>query len=238
MRFVIVAPQVIVAAGCAGLAVFYFENAFAFGDAGVEPPVEWRIVFGAVMGVIVVTGFGLGFAYGRFPWLVPLMIPPMTRAFMLRPFQQDLYSLALLLGVYADVLFLVGAAAQLDSAQLRVKFGAPLDREIFHVPPGFDLVVDYGVGHQVCTLQVPAVMPTDAKVQNTDEMRQKMHGFLAELVPDSMRGKEMGRGQGISGPFNTVSTVMYEQVTITEVASSNTITVQFKNTACQQPAAH
>ena len=70
--FVLVAPQVIVAAGCAGLAVFYFQNAFAFGDAGVEPPVEWQIVFGAVMGVIVVTGFGLGFAYGRFnfSWLL------------------------------------------------------------------------------------------------------------------------------------------------------------------------
>jgi hypothetical protein len=54
------------------------------------------------------------------------------------------------------------ASAQLDSAQLRVKFGAPLDRETFHIPAGFDLVVDYGVGHQVCKLQVPALMPTGA----------------------------------------------------------------------------
>ena len=116
------------------------------------------------------------------------------------------------------------ASAQLDSAQLRVKFGAPLSREIFRVPPGFDLVVDYGVGHQVCKLQVPALMPTDAKVQNTDEIRQRMYAFLAELVPDSMRGKETGRSQIIHGPFYTVSTVMYEQVTITEPAGSNTIT--------------
>jgi hypothetical protein len=135
------------------------------------------------------------------------------------------------------------ASAQLDSAQLRVKFGAPLDRETFHIPPGFDLVVDYGVGHQVCKLQVPALMPTDANtVQNTDEMRQKMYAFLAELVPNTMRGKEIGRGQGTSGPFYTVSTVIDEQVTITEVASSNassnTITVQFKSPACQQPTAH
>ena len=42
------------------------------------------------------------------------------------------------------------ASAQLDSAQLRVKVGAALDRETFHIPPGFDLVVDYEVGHQVC----------------------------------------------------------------------------------------
>ena len=157
-------------------------------------------------------------------------------------------------------------SAQLDSAQLRVKFGAPfvelrgsLSREIFRVPPGFDLVVDLtAFGHQVCKLQVPALMPTgaspvtnygnypynnrDAKVQNTDEMRQKMHAFLAELVPNTMRGKEIGRGQGTSGAFYTVSSVIYEQVTITEVASGNTssnaITVQFKKAACQQQAAH
>ena len=112
MRFVkVLLPQVIVAAGCAGLAVFYFENAFAFGDAGVESPVEWKIVVGAIMGIIVVTGFGLGFAYGRFPWLVPLFIPPMIRALMLRPSQRDLYWLALILGVYANVPFLVGAVS-------------------------------------------------------------------------------------------------------------------------------
>ena len=55
--------------------------------------------------------FGLGFGYSRFPCLVPLIIPPIIRAFMLRPFQRDLYSLAQLLGVYADLLFLVGAAS-------------------------------------------------------------------------------------------------------------------------------
>jgi hypothetical protein len=174
------------------------------------------------------------------------------------------------------------ASAQLDSAQLRVKFGAPSAlqiqrgkrREIFRVPPGFDLVVDYGAGNRVCKLQVPALMPTDAKVQNADDINQKMHAFLAELVPDSMRGKEtgrsggrfladlvpdsmrgkeLGRGQGASGPFYTVSSVTYEQVTITEaraslatnygnypygniVSGSNAITVQFKNVACQQTA--
>jgi hypothetical protein len=60
----------------------------------------------------------------------------------------------------------VPTSAQLDSAQLRVKFGAPLDREIFHVPQGFDLVVDYGVRRQVCTLHVPAVMPTDSQMDS------------------------------------------------------------------------
>lgn len=36
------------------------------------------------------------------------------------------------------------ASAQLNSGQLRAKFGAPLSREIFRVSPGFDLVADYG----------------------------------------------------------------------------------------------
>ncbi len=46
------------------------------------------------------------------------------------------------------------ASAQFDSAQVRVKFGSPLNREIFGIPPGFDLVVDYGGGNRVCKLQV------------------------------------------------------------------------------------
>ena len=88
--------------------------------------------------------------------------------------------------------FALPAAAQLDSSQLRAKFGAPLDREISHVSPGFDLVVDHGADHQVCTLQVPAVMPTDSQVRNGAEMKQEMYAFLADLVPDSMRGKQGG----------------------------------------------
>ena len=101
--------------------------------------------------------------------------------------------------------FALPAAAQLDSAQLRVKFGAPLDREIFRIPPGFDLVVDYGAGHQVCTIEVPAVMPTDGQIRNGAEMKQRMYAFLADLVPDSMRGTENGTGRDSFGsdfPFD------------------------------------
>ena len=141
--------------------------------------------------------------------------------------------------------FALPAAAQLDSAQLRVKFGAPLNREVFHVPPGFDLVVDYEAGHQVCALQVPAMMPTDTQVRNAADMQQKMYAFLAELVPDSMRGKEKGRGMLALGAIS-LSTVEYERVTISEAeyanqhfdSSYNEITVRFKNPACQPPAAH
>jgi len=59
-RLKLVLPQVIVAALCGGLAPFYFGVGFAFGDAGREPPVEWKIVFDAIIGVILLLGFGLG----------------------------------------------------------------------------------------------------------------------------------------------------------------------------------
>jgi hypothetical protein len=128
------------------------------------------------------------------------------------------------------------ASAQLNTAQLRAKFGAPLSREIFRVPPGFDLVVDYRAGYQVCKLQVPALMPTDAKVQNTDDMKQKMQAFLADLVPDSMRGKALRRMLSQSGAFSGVGSDEYEHVTVVETysGSNDTITVTFKDASCQQ----
>jgi hypothetical protein len=140
--------------------------------------------------------------------------------------------------------FALPAAAQLDSAQLRGRFGAPLNREIFRVPPGFDLVVDYAADHQVCTLQVPAVMPTNSQVQVGAEMKQKMYAFLADLVPDAMRGKESRRSVLVSGAFSR-SFVEYEHVTISEAEYANqpfdsiyhTITVRFHNAGCQQLSA-
>jgi hypothetical protein len=52
--------------------------------------------------------------------------------------------------------FILPATAQLDSAAMRMKYGTPLNRETFHMPAGFDLVVDYGASNQVCKLYVPA----------------------------------------------------------------------------------
>ena len=51
------------------------------------------------------------------------------------------------------------------------------------MPAGFLLVVDYGANHQVCKMQVPALMPTDEKISNTDVMKQRMYAFFSELVP-------------------------------------------------------
>ena len=116
------------------------------------------------------------------------------------------------------------------------KFGAPLSREIFRVPPGFDLVVDYGASSQVCRLQNPALMPADAaKVQNTDDMKRKMQAFLADLVPDSMRGKSLRRMFSQSGAFSGVSSDEYEHVTVVETHSgtNDTISVTFQDARCQ-----
>ena len=102
-------PQVIVAALCATFALFYFLFAFGFGDAGIQPPFQWRVIFAAIIGVIAITGLGFVTVLHRFPWLVPILAPVMIRLFMLRPSQLDLYGLALWLGAFTDLVFLVGA---------------------------------------------------------------------------------------------------------------------------------
>jgi hypothetical protein len=126
----------------------------------------------------------------------------------------------------------------LDSAALHAKYGTPLDRETFHMPAGFDLVVDYGKNGQVCRLQVPALMPTTEQVSNIDVMNRRMYDFLLDLVPDSMRGKEIRRMSSSTGAIS-VQTIEYEHVTISQVNTGqpfghdNVITVAFKNQDCQ-----
>jgi len=81
----------------------------------------------------------------------------------------------------ASLLFVMPALAQLDSAALRAKFGPPMNREIFHLRPGFDLVVDYGANRQVCEMSMPP-----------STTREETERFLDELVPASLRGKSSG----------------------------------------------
>jgi hypothetical protein len=129
----------------------------------------------------------------------------------------------------------------LDSATLHTKYGAPLDRETFHMPAGFDLVVDYGQNGQVCRLQVPALMPTSEQVLNSDVMNRRMYDFLSELVPDSMRGKEIRKMSSSTG-VPSIQTIEYEHVTISQVnagqlfSRDNVITVTFNNQDCQAVA--
>jgi hypothetical protein len=131
------------------------------------------------------------------------------------------------------------AVAQLDSSALRSKYGPPLNRETFHMPAGFDLIVDYDAGNQVCKMKVPALMPTNERISNATEMKKRMYEFLGDLVPDAMRGNELRRGAFMSGLVSIVS-IDYEHVTIGEMqyadqpfSRDNTITVTFKN--CETP---
>jgi hypothetical protein len=53
------------------------------------------------------------------------------------------------------------------------EFGMRLNREIFRMPEGFDVVVDHGANSQVCKLQVPALMATTESVDNATVMKQR-----------------------------------------------------------------
>jgi len=130
--------------------------------------------------------------------------------------------------------------AQFDSSALHAKLGQPLNRETFHMPVGFDLIVDYGMSTRVCKLEVPALMPRDPeKVSNTTELKQRMYDFLVDLIPASERGKEVGRFAEIHGMIS-LKTIEYENITISEIqyanepeSRNNTITIRFKNVGCQ-----
>src|SRR5260370_26438733 len=134
--------------------------------------------------------------------------------------------------------FVIPARAKLDRSAVRAKYGVPLNRETFHMPAGFDLIVDYGAANQVCKLEVPALMPKNEKVSNADEMKRRMYDFLADLVPAAMRGKELGRMMEMHGMIS-ISSVEYERVTIHELQyadqpfGNNTITLTFKDCETQ-----
>lgn len=98
--------------------------------------------------------------------------------------------------VIGCLLLAMPALAQLDSAALRAKFGEPLPRETFHVPPGFDLAVDYNAYNEVCQLEVPAEMPPAPDVTGPSNPTQEMQNFLANLAPESVRAEKLSGGQG------------------------------------------
>jgi hypothetical protein len=121
------------------------------------------------------------------------------------------------------LLLALPALAQLDSAALHAKFGAPLNRETFRMPQGFDLTVDYGAGNQVCKLAVPAGF----------NGREQMRSFITDLVPASIRGKELRRMMEQFG-IVSVSITEYENVTIAESdQAQGDITVTFNSPSCR-----
>jgi hypothetical protein len=141
----------------------------------------------------------------------------------------------------AVLVFALPAFAQLDSASFRAQFGTPLSRETFHSPLGFDIVVDYGGANQICRIQVPALMPTKETVSNADDMNHRMYDFLAKLIPEPVRGKELIQFAEIHGIVSVHSTE-YEHITVSELKTFDDpfrerhITVTFKDSNCTAPA--
>ncbi len=91
-------------------------------------------------------------------------------------------------------IFLVAplAFAQIDTAHLRSKYGAPLARETFTVRPGIEMVVDYGPAKQVCRIQLPSGRQIVGDVPPGATTRQQIDEVLNEVFPASLRGKELG----------------------------------------------
>ena len=104
---------------------------------------------------------------------------------------------------------------------LRAKYGPPLPRETFVVRPDFEMVVDYAANGHVCRIQVPPA--PGAK------------DFLLELVPLTMRGKELETIMESTGG-HSATTIRYENVAIREMVRGQPggIMVMFRNEECRK----
>jgi hypothetical protein len=134
------------------------------------------------------------------------------------------------------VLLLAATSAfgQIDASSLRSKYGQPLDRETFTVRPGIEMVVDYGSGRQVCQIQLPSGEHMVGSVPAGVVTKEQVDEVLNEVVPLSVRGKEINRGLIYTGA-PMFSFADYEHVSIGELKVNGTgkgITVTFKDPAC------
>jgi hypothetical protein len=134
------------------------------------------------------------------------------------------------------LIFCLGFASalfgQIDSYQLRTKYGPPLDRETFTIAPGFQIIVDYGPDRQACRLELPLN-------QSGVSSRTQVDDVLLELVPTSMRGKQLN--SLIMGGLNSIKLTMYEHVVISEsgnandIVQPNRVSVSFNREVCRTP---
>jgi hypothetical protein len=146
-------------------------------------------------------------------------------------------SLSLLAGFFG---FALSAFAQIDGAafasDLRAKYGPPLARETFVVRTEVEMVVDYADNGHVCRLQLPPVAPGPEPGVITT---QAIDDILAELLPATIRGKELHRALFAMGSASG-SVVEYENVTIHKMFHGERptgVTVTFKNEDCHKQIA-
>lgn len=92
---------------------------------------------------------------------------------------------------------------------LRAKYGPPNGHK-FTISPGFEIAVEYERDGQVRRIEFPGTAP-DATGARTP---QRVDEVLLELVPMSMRGKEIGSGQKRTPHYTKYK--LYEHVWIIE----------------------
>jgi hypothetical protein len=127
------------------------------------------------------------------------------------------------------IVFTASLFGQIDSNQLRAKYGPPLARETFTMSPDFQVIVDYSADQQVCRLELPASVPSITG--------QRVDDILLELVPMSMRGKNLGTMFVFMGR-PSIKITEYEHVAISEPQDPDhpgqrtAVNVIFKRDAC------
>jgi len=124
--------------------------------------------------------------------------------------------------VFMGVGFALSASAQIDEPGLRSKYGAPDSNGIFTIPPAIAMKVDFGTTGQVCKLELSSGLPS------------KQDDALTDLVPMSMRGKELGKMVAVAGRLSLLTTE-YERVIILEYQNGGERTglaVTFETEGC------
>ena len=136
------------------------------------------------------------------------------------------------------------AFGQIDATTLRAKYGDPINygkrvnSETFKVRNNITMVVNYGPSGQACRIEVhPAGQPTVRQAPPNIGTKQQLDEVLQEVVPPSMRGKEIRSGVIQMGAVSFLL-IEYEHVTITELLQNETptsVTVAFKEEGCLRP---
>ena len=117
----------------------------------------------------------------------------------------------------------------MHGSTLREKYGAPQTKQVFMVRPGIEMLVTFGPNETVCKVEIPFGAAT----------KEELDAIAEEVVPLSMRGKELHRSFHRFGALGTSLTV-YEMVTITQQSVSDgspekyRMTMTFNDECCAE----
>jgi hypothetical protein len=145
-------------------------------------------------------------------------------------------------GIAVCLVLVSSAFGQLDATTLRakygepIKYGAPVNSEAFKARNNLKMVVNYGARGQVCRIEAhPTGQSTVRQAPPDGGTKQQVDEALQEVVPPSMRGKEIRSGVIQMGAVSFLL-LEYEHVTITELLQNETptsFTVAFKQEGCR-----